>query len=274
MRRRTGAFQLACLTVLLLAQHSASGGQILTPPQTKSTSPAGVLVATNWGAGTGGIADPLTFTQFNPSLGILTDIQITLTTNIRNDYILSFVQTPIPTTIYVATSSTSDPSILADPARRALLTDGPTVTLFGPGGNVQLFGPPATTQPVDLVQMTEPSGTFSSLLPITNPNFIPPTVTQQTFTRTLDPSNAASIFADFIGNGSVNLPVTATAFSSFFSDSGNGGGTVLTKASATVTIQYGYSAIPEPSSVLLLGLGIGLATLATRVRRLGAAGQV
>lgn len=269
MRRRTVAFQLACLTVLSLFQHSAAGGQILTPLQTQSTSPPGVLVATDWGPGTSSITDPLRFNQFDPSLGSLTAIDITLTTIIRNDYILAFPNTLSPTTLYVATSTTSDPSVLADPAKRALLTDGPTVTLHGPDGNTQIFGAPATTQPVDFVQMTKPSGTFSSLLPVTNPNFIPPTITEQSYSRTLDPANAASLFSDFIGKGTVDLPVTATAFSSFFSDSGNGGGTVLTKANATVTIQYLFSPVPEPSSAILLGLGIGIGILATKLRRRG-----
>ena len=159
MRRRTVAFQLACLAVLSLFQHSAAGGQL---SQTQSTSSR--LVATDWGPGTSGITDPLTFAQFNPSLGTLTAIDITLTTTIRNDYILTFLNTPIPTTLYVATSATSDPSVLADPAKRALLTDGPTVTVYGPNGSsTQIFGAPATTLPVDFVQMTETSGTFSSL---------------------------------------------------------------------------------------------------------------
>jgi PEP-CTERM motif len=265
MRRRTVAFQLACLTVLSLFQHSAAGGE--TPLQTQSTSVG--LVATDWGPGTSGITDPLMFAQFNPSLGTLTAIDITLTTNIRNDYILNFPNTVPSTTLYVATSATSDPSVLADPAKRALLTDGPTVTLYGPG-NTQIFGAPATRQPVDFVELTKPGGppptnTYSSLLPVTNPNFIPPTITEQSYSRTLDPANA------FIGNGNVDLDVTATAFSSFFSSSGNGGGGVRTEANATVTLQYLFSpassVVPEPSSAILLGLGIGIGILATRLRR-------
>jgi hypothetical protein len=165
-------------------------------------------------------------------------VYLTLTTTIRNDYVLTFVPTPIPTTIYLADSATSDPSVLTDPVKRAMLTEGPTVTLYAADNVTQLFGAPGTTQPVDFVQMTEPSGTWSSLLPVTDPHFIPPTMTQQSYARTLDPSNAAALLASFIGTGTIDLSITATAFSSFYTDSGNRGGGVLTKARATATVQY------------------------------------
>jgi len=274
MRRRTVAFQLACLAVLLLFQHSAAGGQL---SQTQSTSSG--LVATDWGPGTSGITDPLTFDQFNPSLGTLTAIDITLTTTIRNDYTLTFPNTVTPTTLYVATSA-APLSVLLDPAQRALRTDGPTVTVYGPNGSsTQIFGAPATTLPVDFVELTKayvpPSvpnanNTYSSLYAVTNPNYIQPTIANSSYSRTLE-ANAGSLFSDFIGTSTVDLPVTATAFSSFFSSSGNGDGTELTTANATVTIQYLFSSVsvPEPSSAILLGLGIGIGILATRLRRRG-----
>jgi len=267
MRWRTIGFGIYCLAFLCLSRQAVAGGLVLTPLQTQSTSPPGVLTATNWGPGTTGINAPMIFNQFDPKLGELTSIDITLTTNVRNDYELIFVKTPIITTIDVATSQTSNPSVLDDPTKSELLTDGPTVTLFGPNGVTQLFGPPATRQPVDFVQLTESTGTFSSLLPITNPNFIAPTITQESFTRTLTAGDSPSLFSEFIGTGTVDLPVTATAFSSFFSSSGNGGGAVQTKANAIVTLQYGFSSVPEPSSVFLLGLGIGVSFLASRLRR-------
>jgi hypothetical protein len=181
---------------------------------------------------------------------------------------LVFVQTPILTTIDVATSQTTDPSVLSDPAKRALLTDGPTVTLFGPDGSTPIFGAPATRQPVDLVQLTEVKGVWSSLLPINSPNFIEPTITQQSFSLALTAANAPSLFSEFIGTSQVDLPVTSSAFSSFYSSSGNGGGAVLTKANAIVTAQYSYLAVavPEPSSAILLGLGIGISLVASNWR--------
>jgi hypothetical protein len=263
MCRRNIGFVLSCLVLLWFPKGAKAGGLSASAVQTQSTSPGGALVATDWGAGTTGVTNPLAFNEFNPKLGSLSSIDVTLTTTFRNDYELVFVNTPNPTTLYVATSQTSNPSVLADPTQRALLTDGPTITLFGPNGTTQIFGAPATRQPVDLVQMTETSGTWSSLLPITNPHYIPPTLSQQSFSLTLTAANAPSLFSDFIGTGKVDLPVTATAFSSFYSSSGNGGGAVLTTANALVTIQYIYAAsVPEPSSIIVLGLGICISFLA------------
>ena len=277
MRRRIVGFELFSVACLLLSHHPAAGGEIFTPLQTQSTSPPGVLVATDWGVGTTGIINPLGFDRFNPNLGSLTSIDITLTTTIRNDYEMVFVRTPIPTTMYLATTQTTDPSVLANPSERASLTDGPTVTLFGPNGTTQIFGAPATRQPVDLVQLTESSsGTWSSMFAITNPNYIPPTITEQTFSLTLTATDAPSLFSDFIGMSDVNLPVAATAFSAYYSSSGNGGGAVRTMANAAVTIQYSYSAgaIPEPSTAILLGLGICISLFAsTRRRRAACAPQ-
>jgi PEP-CTERM motif len=114
------------------------------------------------------------------------------------------------------------------------------------------------------VSLTEPSGTWSSLLPITDPHFIPPNNVGLSVSRTLDASNAGSLFSLFVGTGNVNLPITATDFSSYYSNTGNGGGIVRTTVDATVTLQYQYtpSAIPEPSSLILLGLGVSLGLLA------------
>ncbi len=109
------------------------------------------------------------------------------------------------------------------------------------------------------------------MLPVTDPHFIPPSNATLSFARTLDASNAASLLPEFIGTGAVDMPVTAVAHSSFFSNSGNGAGMVLTSASATVTLQYWYiptpASVPEPSSLILLGLGAGIALLAGRWRR-------
>ena len=266
MSWRAIAFALSLLAILTLPQHTAAGGQVTTPLQTRSIP----MTPTDWGAGTGGITDPGAFTQFDPSLGTLVAVELTLTTTIRNDFELVFAPTPIPTTLYLATTATTDPSVLANPILVQQLTDGPTVTVLGPDDATQLFGGPGATLPVDVVTKTASSGTFSSLLPVNDPNFIPPSIATLSFTNTLDASNEASLIPQFIGMGLVDIPVSSVANSSFYSSSGNGGGFVRTSASATVTVQYLYtpSIIPEPSGLILLGLGAGLGLLAAgRTRR-------
>jgi hypothetical protein len=267
MRRRTIAYELACLAALWLGHRPVAGGQIITPPQTVSIP----MIQTNWGPGTPGINDPLNFQGFDSTLGTLTGVELTLSLTVRNDFLLVFPATPTPTTLYAATTQTTDPSVLANPSLVKQLTDGPGETLMAPDRSTQLFGGPGARLPVDVVSLTEPSGTWSSMLPVTDPHFIPPSIATISLTRTLDPS-VASLLAEFIGKGTINLGATAAANSSFYSDSGNGSGTVLTSASATVTVQYVYTttiqaSIPEPSSAILLALGIGGGFLAYRLRR-------
>lgn len=264
MSRRNHAFALSFLVVLWLCHHPAAGGELSTPLQTQSIP----MTQTDWGPGTDGLKDPMTFQQFNPGLGTLDAIDITLTATIQNNFELIFVATPIPTTLYVATTQTTNPSVLANPSLVQQLTDGPTVTLKAPDGTTSLFGAPGTTLPVDVVTMTESSGTWSSMLPVTDPHYIAPSNATLSLSRSLDSSDApSSLLSQFVGTGTIGMPFTAVAHSSFYSDTANGGGMVLTSADATVTVQYWYSppapaSIPEPSSVILLGLGSGLAAVA------------
>jgi hypothetical protein len=273
MCRRTIAFALAALVVLPWPHRVEAGGQMSTPLQVQSIP----MTQTDWGPGTPGVTDPLTYAQFNPALGRLDSVALTLTSTIHSDFELVFPATPTPTTLYVATTSTSDPSILSDPSLVRRLTDGPTVTLLGPDGVTPLFGAPGTRLPVDVVSLTESSGTWSSRLPVTDPRYIPPDEATLSLARTLDSSNG-SLLSQFLGTGRIELPITAIAYSSFYSSSGNGAGMVLTAADATVTVQYQYTpfaaaAVPEPSGLALLGLGAGLCLVgAGATRRHGSAG--
>jgi hypothetical protein len=264
MHRRTIALELACLATLCLGDHPAARAESMTPLQTQSTTPDGSLTSTNWGPGTPGITNPFVFSAFDPRLGSLDAVVMTLTATVRNDYTVNIVATPNPTTIYVADTATSDPSVLTDPTKLAQLTDGPTVTLYAPDGVTQIFGAPGTTQPVSYKAFTSATTTtFSGVL----------TQTTTTYTRTLDSSDAPpSLLAEFIGTDiNLDLNVIASAFSSFYSDTGNGSGEILTSANATATIQYLYTpthiSIPEPSSALLLALGTGGGFLTYRRHR-------
>lgn len=77
--------------------------------------------------------------------------------------------------------------------------------------------------------------------------------------------------ADFIGTGTVSVPVFASGLSS-----ANGGGNTTshftTQAGASLTITYDYTAppsVPEPMSILLLGVGVtGIGLVRRRRTRL------
>jgi PEP-CTERM motif len=249
MPRRINAFALSFLAALWLGHLPAAGGQIT---QTASIP----LTATDWSPGTGGITNPLVFNQFDPKLGTLDAITITFNTRVLNDFELIFYTTPTPTTITVGNAPASNPS------------EGPALTLYAPNGTTPIL---VSTVPADQVsRMTATASTYSSQLPITSPYYIPPSDVTNSLTDSLDRSNAAALFQDFIGTGSIGLPVTAIAYSSFTTSSGNGVGKVTTEASASVTLQYLFTAasVPEPSSLILLGLGGSITMLvAGRCRR-------
>jgi hypothetical protein len=127
MYRRSIAYALSFLAVLMLSDHAARGGQIIiTTPLQTATIP---MTPTNWGPGTLNIKDPPNFTPFDPSLGTLLSVSITLSLTVRNDYLLVFPDTPTLTTLYVATTRTTDPSVLSNPILVQQLTDGPNGTL-------------------------------------------------------------------------------------------------------------------------------------------------
>jgi hypothetical protein len=271
MYRRAIASALSLLAALALSHRDAAGGPVTTALETRSIP----MTTTNWGAGTSGITDPLNFTGFDTSLGTLTGVEITLSLTVRNDYIMVFPSTLTPTTLYLATTQTSDPSILANRSLVQQLTDGPSETLMAPDRVAAIFSGAGTRLPVDVVSLTEPAGTWSSFLPVTSPNYIAPSIATISLSITINNSNLASLLSEFIGSGTFGLPITANANSSFYSSSGNGSGTVLTSASATVTVQYEYNpalpqstSTPEPSGLILLGLGAGIGLFAAaRVRR-------
>lgn len=271
MSRPMFALALSALALLAAARPAAAG------PLTTSLQSASIPMSrTDWGPGSSGMQDPLVFQQFNPGLGTLDGVAVTLNATFNADFSMTFVPTPITTTIYLATTSTTDPTILSNPSLVAQLTDGPTITLSGPGGLSTIFGGPGTTMPVDVVSLTEPSGTYSSTLPVTDPNYIAPDNATFSLSRTLDGSDG-SLFSSFIGTGTVGLPISAVAYASFYSSSGNGSGMVIETAGATVTVQYLYTpppvttsvVVPEPSGCLLLGIGAALGLIAARRRRAG-----
>ncbi|MCA1685599.1 MAG: PEP-CTERM sorting domain-containing protein, partial [Planctomycetia bacterium] len=70
----------------------------------------------------------------------------------------------------------------------------------------------------------------------------------------------------FSGNGVVQMPIYASATSSYSNSSGNGAGGSVTTASAALSVTYYYNLVPEPSGVALMGLGTLGLCLFTGVR--------
>jgi hypothetical protein len=211
------------------------------------------MTQTVWGQGTNGPIFPAVFTKFDldPSLYTLDSVAITMSGTVTNTYEIIFVNTPTPTTITVQNSSASNPNV------------APTFTLYAPDGLTQIFGGPGASVPVDEVSRTSSVASVYSSSPSDglgdkSPYYIPPTVATISLSSSIDSSHDAPLLPEFIGTGTINV----IAFSSFTSNSGNGGGAVTTDASAIVTLQYFYTVIPEPSSLILLGLRAGLGLLA------------
>ncbi len=258
MNARILAGALAIAMVWGFTPGATAGGTFSTALQSQSIA----MTPVSGGSGMPVLGSPLAFSKFDPTLGNLEGVALSFTATIRNDFILTFASTPTPTAIYVATTEAADPGVLANPTLAQQLADGPSIELRGPAGST-LFGGPATTMPVDVVSITASSGTYSSMDAIADPHYIAPDQATFTLSQTINTTNPGLLSA-FVGPGTIDLPVLAVAHSSFYSNSGNGGGAVLTDAGATVTIQYLYTptfsafVVPEPSGLLLLGLGISL----------------
>jgi hypothetical protein len=266
MSRRAIVFGVLCLSIASLSARTEVSAAV-TPVQTDSIP----LTQTNWGPGTSSISsvNPMTFTQFNPSLGTLDAVNLTFTYSALNVVTMKFI-TPSTTTIQVSTASAADP------------THGTQITLNGPSNTPgsNLF---TASLPVWTYTRTEGGSTISPSTPVifsSNPNQVPvgspffltpdqnPTNTSNSITGTLlktlsDPASLAL----FQGTGTIGLPANAMAASHFSTSTGNGGATIITEAGVTLSISYSYTPVPEPSSLALLGLGGGGFFMVRRYRR-------
>ncbi len=197
------------------------------------------LTATNFGVN-GAPNDPLVFNQFDPTLGTLQQVNVTMQYDFNQQISMTFAN---PATITVTAGNNL--IALERPDTTSIFSATPptfseTVT-YG-------FAPGETTFPHTL--NFGPQNNHVSLSPVA--------------------LTSGSDLAAFTGPGTIALPLIASAVSSFSSTSGNGTGSSTTMAGATVTVQYVYSptnAVPEPSSMILLGLGGGGLMWGRRLRR-------
>jgi hypothetical protein len=263
MRVRASGFGLFCVAMLFLGGSDAVAAVnpiVTTPLQSQSIAPT----IPNWGPTTPSLQgkDPLVFSQFDPSLGQLQSVNVTMSYNTSEVVNMNFVTA---STITLRSASAATPN------------QGAMVVLNGPIPNTNLI-----TASAPVFSYTKTYGSPGQALPQAfsndptkvqpgSPFFLTPDGQPNNLTSTFSGSQSVTIsdanqLALFTGTGTVGLPVFAAAGSSFTTTSGNGSGSIITRAGVTVTLSYTY-VVPEPSSVALLGLGGGGILLAGRIRR-------
>jgi hypothetical protein len=228
--RRCAAIALAALALATLVMVSPTRAASMTTSQTLSIP----TTQTNWGPGSSSTPGPLEFSKFDPALGALSSVQISLAYTFNHNISLTF----------------DSPSTLTE------TTIGSQIVVNGPGGGLYLK---ATPNPVTETQ-TNSAGPYPSTVTI-------PSVTESKSTGPLtltSPADLALYTAQTAG-AKIGLPVLAQSNSEFTSSTGNGQGQINTSAAAEVTVSYTYTPVPEPSTLALLGLG-GAALLAHRRR--------
>jgi hypothetical protein len=201
-------------------------------------SPAIGPFPTSWGFGTGANgAEALMLPQFDPALGTLLSISLTLSAD--------------ATTTFTVTDLSGSPNEVTG-------TSSAKVTAYMPG-TLPTF---STTGLV----LVNPSNTINEDL---NAN------QQITFSASASGTQTVTLpaadFAPFMGPGAVALPISGKGSSSATDQNGNITSTIMTIADAYGSITYDYNpaAVPEPGCVALIGgsLVASAATLRRKARR-------
>ena len=226
---RCATIALAALFLATCVMVSPAHAASITTSQTLSI-PA---TQTNWGPGTSGVG-PLVFSKFDPTLGTLNSVQISMAYTFNHDINLTF----------------GSPSTLSEK------TTGSQIVVEGPGGGVYLTGTP---NPVSQ-ELANSAGPY----PFTK-TFPTASVSNTTAPLTLTSPADLALYTAHTAGETVSLPVLAQSNSAFSSSTGNGQGQIKTTASAKVTVSYTYTPVPEPSTLAILGLGCA-AILALRRR--------
>ena len=243
----------------------------LTPSVSRAASIAtqtAVLppTSTNFTAGNSSVS-PLVLTKFDTmgATRVLDSVDLSFHAKITDKFDMTF-----------ATNGKS--TITTSVATGDAATPGPSITMFQPDGIHPLLSVKAANDPSFLTRnitfdpTKNGSNIYGSSLPTTDSHYIAPAMTEAS--NSLHLTKAADL-ALFTGQGFIGLPVSAQAFSSFKSTSGNGYGKVTTSGTADVTVSYHWHeqtpapqvTTPEPASVILWGLAGGVIAFGVRKRR-------
>jgi hypothetical protein len=235
------AFSRKPRTFLALAALAFAGPVLATTARASVSQTQSLTVPlndTNWSAGhmqSG--SNPLEFTKFDPSLGTLRAVNVSLDYTFKHDISMKY---DTPATIKVGVT---DKSIALDRPDNSVI---------------------ASATPVDtIVSKTLDKGSFPTTVTL-------PTKNQNGTTGTVSLTSAADLklFMGSSAHDAILLPVTASALSSNSVTSGNGTAISKVKAGATVHLCYTYDPVPEPSTVAVFALS-GLAFLYARRQRAG-----
>jgi hypothetical protein len=186
--------------------------------------------------------NPAPFTKFDPSLGTLKSVKITLGDMLTQDVSMQF-------------------------------TTAANITVVGDQNHVTVERPDTSTIIDAAIPAYNVSQAYSG--PTFPHSITMPTHTTQNTQQPVILTSAAdlALFTQSAANDTlIRLPATARSNSMFNSSTGNGFGSVVTNAGATVTIQYTYQPVtpatqlPEPATLAVLGLGIAVFTIAQRRR--------